>query len=146
MASVRSVRRLVALLATAACLVGLAPGPAQAARPREEQFAVMVNDVRATALLSSLSLSDRLSKIARRHSRRMAESGGLFHSDLSRLLRAGVNSVGENVGYGSDLAGLLKAFLNSPAHAQNLLGKWEQTGVGIVRRGGRLWITQIFRS
>jgi uncharacterized protein YkwD len=139
-------RRLVAVLATAACLVGLAPGPAQAARPLEEEFAVMVGDLRSTGGLSTMSLSDRLSKRARKHSRRMARAGSLFHSDLSRLLGAGVSSVGENVGYGSDLPGLLKAFVHSPAHLDNLLGKWNQTGVGIVRRGGRLWITQIFRS
>ena len=104
----------------------------------------MVNDVRATALLSTMSLSDRLSKIARRHSRRMARQRALSHSDLNGLLRSGASSAGENVGYGDDLSGLLKAFLNSPAHAENLLGKWNETGVGIVRSGGRLWITQIF--
>jgi uncharacterized protein YkwD len=34
--------------------------------------------------------------------------------------------------------------MDSPPHAANILGKWRKTGVGIVRRGDRIWITQLF--
>ena len=139
-------RRIVALVATTACLVAVAPAPAEAARPREERFAAMVDEVRQTAGKSSMNLSDRLSKVARRHSRRMAAANRLFHSNLSRLLGKGGGAVAENVGYAGDLPQLLRMFLNSPAHAKNLLGKWSKTGIGIVKARGRFWVTQIFRS
>ncbi len=139
-------RRATTLVAVAACLVALSPGSADAARPLEEEFTALVNEVRETSGSSPMSLSDRLSRSARRHSRRMAATGKLFHSDLTRYLSRGNGSVGENVGYGDSLAELLKAFLHSPPHKDNLLGRWDRTGVGIVKVGGRYWLTQIFRS
>ena len=139
-------RRAATLIAVAACLVALAPAPAEAARPLEEQFATLVNDLRETSGKGAMSLSDRLSRTARRHSRRMASSGTLFHSDLTRLLSRRSGGVAENVGYGDSLPELLKTFLQSPPHQDNLLGGWRTTGVGIVKAGGRYWLTQIFRS
>ncbi|MGH2686798.1 MAG: CAP domain-containing protein, partial [Actinomycetota bacterium] len=139
-------RRATTLVAVAACLVALAPASADAARPVEEQFATLVNEVRETSGKDSMSLSDRLSRTARRHSRRMARAGKLFHSNLNRLLSRRSGGVGENVGYGDSLPELLKAFMHSPPHEDNLLGGWRRTGVGIVKAGGRYWLTQIFRS
>lgn len=136
------------LLVAGLCVAVLAasPGSADAARSSERTFTQMVNDTRATATLSGLDLNERLTKIARRHSRHMAAEGELYHSDLNRLLSASVSSVGENVGYGSSLDQLLQAFLASPPHAANLLGDYTETGVGIVRVDGQLWITQIFAA
>ena len=54
--------------------------------------------------------------------------------------------VAENVGYGDSLPELLRAFLHSPPHEDNLLGHWDRTGIGIVKHGRRHWLTQIFRS
>jgi uncharacterized protein YkwD len=139
-------RRGAALVAVATCLLALAPEPAQAARPLEEEFAALVDQVRDASGKGSMSLSDRLSRTARHHSRRMAASGKLFHSNLSRLLSRSSGGVAENVGYGDSLTELLKAFLHSPPHKDNLLGGWDQTGVGVVKVGGRYWLTQIFRS
>jgi uncharacterized protein YkwD len=139
-------RRMAALVVVAACLVTFAPQPAEAARPLEERFATLVNDLRETSGKGSLSLSDRLSRRARHHSRRMASAGKLFHSDLSRLLSRRSGGTAENVGYGGSLTELLKAFLHSPPHQDNLLGGWRRTGIGIVKAGGRYWLTQIFRS
>ena len=146
-APARGRRRLAAALLVSAVLVAAAPQSAQAAtRPTERRFTSMVNDTRATTLLGSLQLDERLSRIARRHSRHMAAEGELYHSDLNRLLSANISSVGENVGYGSSLDQLLSAFLASPPHAANLLGDYTKTGVGIVRVDGQLWITQLFAA
>jgi uncharacterized protein YkwD len=93
-----------------------------------------------------MKLSDRLSEVARKHSNRMAGQGELFHSNLERLLGPGIHAVGENVGYGGSLDDLLKAFLASPPHAENLLGDYQKTGVGIVRADGQIWITQVFAA
>lgn len=137
-----------ALLISGLCVAVLAasPGSAEAARSSERHFTQMVNDTRATTLLASLQLDERLTRIARRHSRQMAAEGELYHSDLDRLLSASVSSVGENVGYGSSLDQLLQAFMASPPHAANLLGNYSKTGVGIVRLDGQLWITQLFAA
>lgn len=138
-------RGLIALLLTAGLLAGAAQ-TAQAARAPERRFAQMVNATRATTLLDGLKLSDRLTDVARRHSKRMAAEGELYHSDLNRLLGHGVSSVGENVGTGGSLEELLAAFMASPPHAQNILGSYSRTGVGVYRSGGRIWLTQIFAS
>ena len=143
----RARRRLVAGLLVSAALVAAAPQPAQAAaRPVERQFARMVNATREASLLGSMTVSDRLSDVARRHTRRMAEQGQLYHSNLERLLGPGVSSVGENVGYGDSLEQLLAAFMASPPHAENILGGYRRTGVGVVRVDGQYWVTQIFAA
>lgn len=139
-------RRLAAALVVSIALVAAAPRPAEAARAPERGFVHMVNATRATASLSSLSLSGRLSKVARRHSKRMAAQGKLYHSNLNRLLGRGFSSVGENVGTGGSLDGLLGAFMASPPHAQNILGDYSKTGVGVYRADGQLWITQVFAA
>jgi len=124
-------------------LVTGTPGSAQAARAAETRFAAMVNETRATALLPPLVLKERLCERARKHSRRMAERGSVFHSSVTSVLNG---SVAENVGSGGTLADLHRQFLASPGHAQNILGSYTRTGVGVVRSGGRFWLTQIFAS
>ena len=140
-------RRIGASLLISAALVAAAPRPAEAAtRPVERRFARMVNETRGTATLSPLRLNGRLSEVARRHSKRMAARGELYHSDLNGLLGHGISSVGENVAMGGSLQETLAAFMASPPHAQNIMGTYSRTGVGVYRGAGRLWITQIFAS
>ncbi len=141
-------RRVAAALLISAALVAAAPQSAQAAvtRPKERRFAAMVNETRSLALLGSMQVSDTLSTTARKHSKRMAAHGELYHSDLDRLLGPGITAVGENVGYGQSLDELLKAFLASPPHAANIMGSYKTTGVGIVRVDGQIWITQVFAA
>ncbi|MGH2710098.1 MAG: CAP domain-containing protein [Actinomycetota bacterium] len=140
-------RRPLVVLATLVAMLAASPEAAQATiRSREQTFAAMVNDTRALSLLNRLELQDNLCDIARRHSRRMAERGRLFHSKLERLLGNGRTSVAENVAYGGTLDSALKGFLGSPPHLENILGDYTMTGVGIVRRDGYLWITQIFAA
>ena len=143
----RARRRFVAALMVSAVLVALAPQAAQAAAtPKERKFATMVNNTRGAATLGSMKLSNQLSDIARKHSKHMASKGELYHSDLDRLLGPGITAVGENVGFGGSLQDLLQAFLASPPHAENILGKYQKTGVGIVRADGQIWITQVFAA
>jgi uncharacterized protein YkwD len=52
--------------------------------------------------------------------------------------------VGENVGYGGSLGQLLDAFMDSPPHRENLVGRWRKTGVGVYHQSDRVWITQLF--
>jgi uncharacterized protein YkwD len=139
-------RGVGALLVSAALIAGTGHTAEAATRPAERRFARMVNETRGTATLSPLRLNNRLSDVARRHSKRMAARGELYHSDLNRLLGHGISSVGENVAMGGSLQEMLAAFMASPPHAQNILGTYSRTGVGVYRGAGRLWITQIFAS
>jgi len=126
-------------------LVPLQAQRADAVSDEEVDFAAMVNQVRDRVGARDLRVTERLSEIARKHSRRMANQGQLFHSDLSKTFRRfNYRMVGENVGYGGSLDQLLDAFLNSPPHRENLVGQWKRTGVGVYWQGDRVWITQVF--
>ena len=139
-------RRMALVVAATVAVVAAVPQSADAAHPVERRFVRTINATRSGAALPSLKMNERLSDVARRHSRRMAAAGELFHSDLERLLSRGTSSLGENVGYGGSLEQLRDAFMASPPHAHNILGSFERTGVGVVRRDGTIWITQIFAA
>jgi uncharacterized protein YkwD len=143
--SVRVGRHLAILLAAVLITVPVLGSRAEALTPDETTFGTMMNEVRSNHSVRRLKVTERLSKMARKHSSRMAERGELYHSNLRRTFRGfDYRVVGENVGYGGSLSQLLDAFLDSPPHAENLLGKWRRTGVGVVWRGGKVWVTQLF--
>src|ERR671918_146223 len=51
----------------------------------------------------------------------------------------------ETVGYGPNRVTVQQDFLATPPHRINLLNpKFRRVGVGVVRRGGLVWVTQIF--
>jgi uncharacterized protein YkwD len=138
-------RALAYFLSALIMLVPLQAQRADAVSDEEAGFVAMVNEVRARSGVRSLRVTERMSQIARRHSRRMATRGQLFHSDLRRTFRGfNYRMVGENVGYGGSLDQLLKAFLDSPPHRQNMVGQWKRTGVGVYWQGDRVWVTQVF--
>jgi uncharacterized protein YkwD len=46
---------------------------------------------------------------------------------------------------GDTLKVVHRALMDSSSHRANILNKsYDRVGVGIVRRGGRTWITQLF--
>lgn len=138
-------RPLVFLLSALTLSVPVLSHPVRAASDQESTFAGMVNDVRDRAGKRQLRLTERLTELAHRHSKRMASRGELYHSNLRRVFRGfNFRMVGENVGYGYSLDQLLSAFLDSPPHHQNLVGQWKRTGVGVWEQGGKIWITQLF--
>jgi uncharacterized protein YkwD len=139
-------RAFGAVLLAAALIAGTGHMAQAGTRPVERRFARMVNDTRAATTLNPLKPTDRLTEVARRHSKRMAARGDLYHSDLNRLLGHGISSVGENVGMAGSLQEMLAAFMASPPHARNILGSYSRTGVGVFRADGRMWVTQIFAS
>ena len=75
----------------------------------------------------------------------MAESGRLFHSCLTCRRGSGSRALAENVGAGDALRVIHAALMDSAGHRQNILSRdFERVGVGVVRRSGRLWVTQLF--
>ncbi len=140
-------RRFVLLLVAMLVTVPVFARHAEAVTADEATFGTMTNQVRDNHGVRRLRVTERLSSLARRHSKRMASRGELYHSNLRRVFRGfNYRVVGENVGYAGSLDQLLHAFMDSPPHAQNLLGKWRRTGIGVVWRGARVWITQLFLS
>jgi uncharacterized protein YkwD len=142
------IRRGLAFLVSAmVLLVPLQAQRADAGTEEETAFSTMVNDFRNRNGVRSLQLTERLSLLARRHSKQMADRNQLYHSNLRRTFRGfNYRMVGENVGYGTSLDQLMNAFLDSPPHRRNLLSRWNKTGVGVYRNGARIWITQLFYS
>jgi uncharacterized protein YkwD len=133
-----------ALLAALTGLVGVAP--ASATTSREARMITKINTARANHGLPPLHVSGDLSAAARTHSAAMAGSSVLFHtSTLSSLCCWRV--IAENVGDGSTLWRVHRAFMHSAPHRANILNsRVGQVGVGVVSSGGQLWVTEIFRQ
>lgn len=110
-----------------------------------ELFAKM-NQARVNHGLKRLRMQPGLIRIARAWSGHMEAENELSHrGNLSARINAVVTknwrAWGENVGVGGDVAGLHRAFMQSDAHRQNVLGKWDYVGIGVVRDGAQMWVT-----
>jgi uncharacterized protein YkwD len=115
----------------------------------ERLFAKKMNSARSSRSTGALRLDPELSKVARRHTREMTRANSLHHTPSDLFTRRVTNWVvlGENVGVGSTVESLHKAFMNSPAHKENiLLGSFQHVGVGTRREQGRLWVTVVFEA
>ena len=135
---------LVAVLAASTALV--AGSPASAATTREARLLDRINSARVHHGLSPLSPSPDLMSTARSHTLTMAGDRTLFHTASFTPLCCWA-SIAENVGYGFTVRGVHRQFLNSAPHRTNLLDpRMRQVGVGVVRRNGMLWVTEVFRD
>jgi uncharacterized protein YkwD len=116
-------------------------------KPAEKAFARKMN--RARSGLAKLRLDPELSKVARAHTRAMTGRKLLFHSSTRQLGERVTHwrLLGENIGYGSTVRTLHRAFMASAPHRANIRrAKFRNVGVGVRRRSGRLWVTMIFQS
>lgn len=140
-------RRATRILAFTLVALNLNAGPAEATTDRERALHELINQVRDGRGLVELRLSDKLSKVARAHSSDMADGGKiLYHSCLTcRLQSWNWSIVGENVGYAGTIARVHRLLMESPSHRANVLrSPFRTAGVGVVEKGGRLWVTEIF--
>lgn len=147
----RTFRAALALGLSTVMLLGVAPARVDAAErvgPRL-RFVELTNRDRREHERRALRFERRVSRYAREHSLAMAEKGYLFHSTEEQLRKA-LGDVrwsigGENVGVGSSLESLQRAFMSSKLHRQNVLRRaFDHMAVGIAREGGVIWITVIF--
>ncbi len=143
----RTTGSLVTAALAASMMVALSPAPAAASGPNTSSILSAVNSSRANVGRRPLSLRSDLSAVAYRWSQKMAASGTLKHNPNLTGQVSGWRWVGENVGYGPDWRTVQNAFMNSPGHRSNILDKdYSQIGIGVVVKGGRVWITQVFRA
>lgn len=115
----------------------------------------LVNKEREKYGLQPLTYWEPLAKEARTHSQNMAS--GItefghdgFHDrvDVIRTLSRHI-SMGENVaysyGYKDPLKVAVEGWMDSPGHKENILGDYEETGMGIAfNPEGRCYSTQLF--
>jgi len=120
---------------------------AGAAQHRRTEMLQLTNQDRAAKDRDALRLDRKISRYATEHSREMADSGYLFHSDDLAGVLDGVDwsMGGENVGVGSSLTDLEAAFMASKPHRRNILQTgFDQVAFGVVKSDGSLWVTVIF--
>jgi len=149
--SVRPVRRPVLLaLSTAllsfALLSGslLAPPGAAAKSDREATLLVKINHARANHGLAPLRAKPKLMKYARQHSAAMASQHQLFHTRDFGVVCCW-SMIAENIAYNMTVRRVHRAFMHSSGHRANILNPHlRRVGVGIVKRNGQLWVTEIF--
>ena len=121
----------------------------------EQQLVQLINQERARAGLPSLEVEDRLTQAAREHSALMVQAKQLSHQvgdepKLSqRLAATGLhfNNDAENVAYDQNVEGAHIGLMHSPGHRENILSpKYNVVGVGVVRSGDMIWVTQDFAN
>lgn len=144
----RSVLRstlLTALLVGGLSVSLMSGAPASAATTLERAIYTKINATRVAHGLRPLSLRAGLTYKSHKHSAAMARKRRLYHSNLSRFCC--YRSIGENVAYNSTVYRVHRSLMASPGHRANILNpKWRHVGVGVVKSGGRLWVTEVFRQ
>lgn len=140
---------LVAFGATA--LPAAASGPEH--EPAEQQFLELINEVRTGQGLQPLVVNTQLRDIARAWSDVMDAEDRLHHNpNLTQQYQGGWRRMGENVGYttypGTPVTQMVtqlhQAFVNSPGHYANIVGAFNQVGIGVTIGGSTMWVTVAF--
>ena len=152
---IRTYRHFVAVTALAAMMAMLGPlgsGTAAAGscwswNAAEKKLARTTNEARTRRGKPKLRLDPELSKAAKVHTNLMARTGVLQHTASDTLAYRVTNwtILGENVGYGSGVREVQRAFMDSTAHRENILNRrFRHVGIGIRTEGDTMWITVLF--
>ena len=135
----------LAVVATA-FLVAPAAASAATASPTEAVFANRLNGARTAHGRPRLAVRADLVAVARAQAARMARRTVLYHNPHLTTDVMNWRWVGENVGYGPDVQTVHVAFMNSDAHRANILDTdFTEVGIGVVERGDRVWVAEVFR-
>ena len=149
-------QRIVILAALVGLLLTLVPAPAQAVDSRTPArirniIERKVNNARENNGLEPLTINKKMRRHAKDHSAYMASLGRLEHDSLTRIrieVITGAIGWGENVGRttaDNGAAQMHRLFMNSPLHRANILDpRYTHLGVGVVKSGGYIYVTQRF--
>ena len=149
------ITRTLALYSLLLCL-SLSLGAQQSAQfdaNAEAQMVELINHARAQHGLQPLMVDDRLTRAARKHSELMAQHNTLSHQfpgeplPQTRMSNEGLPSdaEAENVVLDQTVAGAHDSLMHSPPHRANILDPdYNAIGVGAVRSGDNLWVTEDF--
>jgi hypothetical protein len=113
-----------------------------------DEFVARINDLRASQGLSQLAVDPALVSVAADWTQHMASVNTLSHRpNLADVAPGDWTKLGENVGYGSTVATLHTAFVNSPGHYANLVNPaYQYIGVSVVMAGSTMWVTENFMA
>jgi uncharacterized protein YkwD len=152
-------RELYRSFAVLALVVTIFASVASSQSGSESEVFLLVNRERAKARLGKLTWDDRLAKLARDYSSRMAREGFFDHYDrrgktvIDRAESARIvdwERIGENL-FVCDAHELftqtaVRGWLRSTTHRTNMLDReWTTTGIGIATaRDGSIFVTQVF--
>lgn len=112
-----------------------------------------INEYRQQHGLNTLKMDNRIVKEAKQHSLDMANhkipfGHKYFKGRIDRLHSQikDSNAGAENVAFNyKDAQDVVKNWLRSPGHKQNIDGNYNLTGIGIARdKNGKIYFTQIF--
>lgn len=136
----------MALLASAVLATLALPQAAAGPTAKEQKVLEMVNNAREKREIRTLKMDGNLRRKAHRHSVRMSKSGQIFHHGcLSCLASGDWNRIGENVAKAKTLRKAHRALMRSPSHRANILCScYRKAGMGVAKRGGWFYVTQIF--
>ena len=146
---------LVVLLTTGLVLSGAGSTESSGASGRSRYFFKRVercmmekiNKRRAAHGQRKLDWDRQLGYVARKHARRMARSGYIFHDGALGARVTRWKRLGQNVGTAAGgCRALFRAFWRSSAHRHNILGRWRFVGVGSKTLNGRLYVQHVFES
>ncbi len=145
--------RLVPLFSMAFLLLPLQAQNVTSTTEMERQVFGWTNQERAKANVPALKWNDRLAIAARIHSDEMAKQGQISHqltgepTFTQRISDRGArfSAAAENVGFADDAETLQSGWMHSPGHRANILNPtYDEIGIGIVRKGNRLYATEDF--
>ncbi len=153
----RSAALLLLVAALAATLLVAAGTPASAWTPRRGAESTMVDAINSTRTaygLPPLTVNLQMVRLGRSWARSMARDGRVYHRpNLAEVVDGDYDRLTDNVGYtalsGASDATLVRrlhdAFMASSGHRDQILGRFNQVGVGIyVASGGRMWVAVNF--
>jgi len=119
----------------------------------EQEILLQINHYRQAHGLGTLRMNPVMTREARQHSLDMANHkipfGHQYFSDrIKRIYKQVTLPMGgaENVAYNYKTASIVvNGWLKSPGHKRNIDGKYNLTGIGVVRdKQGKLYYTQMF--
>lgn len=119
----------------------------------EAQMVALINQARAQHGLQPLAVDDRLTQAARKHTELMVRNNSLSHQfpgeppPQTRVSNEGLPSdaEAENVVLDQTVAGGHDSLMRSPPHRANILDPdYNAIGVGALRSGDNLWVTEDF--
>ena len=104
-----------------------------------------INNIRARHGLRRFQADKQLAYVARRHANTIASAGGVWHDDVANKVTRW-RRIGQNTGRGNSCRSLTRAFMNSPSHRAHILGRFRYMGLGTQKRGGRLYVQELFET
>lgn len=105
-----------------------------------------INAIRQRHGLHRFELDKQLAYIARQHAVTMSRNGGLYHDPNISWKVTRWKRLGQNTGRGRSCRSLTSAFMHSSTHRKHILGRYRFMGFGTQKRGGRIYVQQLFES